>query len=93
MDTFVIIRRSGWATAADLDAAGQRSADAVSRMGGEVTWLRSYTLAESDDRFGTVCIYRATDEHAVRRHAQAADLPVDEIIPVAGLVVVQADPS
>ena len=92
METFVILRRSGWATAADLDAAGSRSTDAASEDG-DVRWLRSYVLAEADGRFGTVCVYQATDTEAVRRHAKAADLPVDEIISVADLVVVEADPA
>jgi hypothetical protein len=38
-------------------------------------------------------VYQAADVDVVRRHAQAADLPVDEIIPVAEMVVVEADPT
>ena len=92
MDTFVILRRGGWATADDLDAAGKRSTAAVSAMNGDVRWIRSYVLSEPNGRLGSVCVYQATDKEAVRRHAQAADLPADEIVPVADLVVVEADP-
>ena len=42
---------------------------------------------------GTVCIYEATSEEALRRHASLADLPVDEIIPVADTVIVRPDPQ
>jgi hypothetical protein len=41
---------------------------------------------------GTVCIYQASSPEAIRAHAQAADLPVDEIIAVADTVVVRPDP-
>lgn len=93
MDTFVILRRSGWADKAELDAAGARSTSAAEHMAADITWLRSYVLVEPDGRLGTVCVYQATDPDAIRRHANAADLPVDEIVPVAGVVVVNADPE
>ena len=42
---------------------------------------------------GTVCIYEASSEDAIRQHAAAADLPVSEIIPIADTVVVRPDPA
>lgn len=42
---------------------------------------------------GTFCIYEAESPEAIRAHADAADLPVDEIVPVADVVVVRADPE
>jgi hypothetical protein len=50
-------------------------------------------LIEEDGTLGTVCIYQATDPAAVRRHADVADLPVDEILPVADTVIVRQDPE
>ena len=41
---------------------------------------------------GTICIYQATSPEAIRRHADRADLPVDEIVQVADTVIVRADP-
>jgi hypothetical protein len=41
---------------------------------------------------GTVCVYQASRPEAIRRHAGAADLPVDEIIEVVDTVVLQPDP-
>jgi hypothetical protein len=35
----------------------------------------------------------ATSPEAIRRHATAADLPVDEIVAVADTVVVRPDPQ
>ena len=58
-----------------------------------VRWIRSYAMAEKDGTVGTVCIYQATDAEAIRRHAEIADLPVDEIVPVADTVIVRPDPE
>ncbi len=42
---------------------------------------------------GTVCIYQASSPEAIRQHASLADLPVDEIIPIADTIVVRPDPE
>lgn len=94
MQTYAILRRRGWRTPEDLEAAAMRSKQVGDeQMPEDVRWIRSYALAEGDGTVGTVCIYQATDEQAIRRHAEAADLPVDEIVPVADTVVVRADPQ
>jgi hypothetical protein len=62
-------------------------------MAEDVRWIRSYVLSESDGQVGTACVYQATGPEALRRHAKAAVLPCDEIIPVSDTVVVRADPS
>jgi Protein of unknown function (DUF4242) len=41
---------------------------------------------------GTVCIYEADSPESIRAHGEAADLPIDEIIPVADTVIVRPDP-
>ena len=92
MDTYVIVRRNGWRTADDLAAAAERSTAEGERMADDVTWIRSYVLAEPDGTVGTFCIYQASSPEAIRRHAAAADLPVDEIVKVADTVVVRPDP-
>jgi len=92
MDTYVILRRGGWQTADDLLAAAARSTQEGDRMPDDIAWIRSYVLAELDGSVGTVCIYQASSPEAIRAHAQAADLPVDEIIAVADTVVVRPDP-
>ena len=50
-------------------------------------------LEETDGSVGTVCVYQASSPEAVRRHARAAELPVDEIVKVADTVVVRPDPA
>ncbi len=92
METYVILRRGGWRTAADLEEAAARSTAEGERKEDEIRWIRSYVLSETDGSVGTVCIYEASSPEAIRRHALAADLPVDEIIAVADTVVVRPDP-
>jgi hypothetical protein len=94
MNTYAILRRSGWRTGGDLQEAAARSTAVGAEMEDDIRWIRSYVLAENDDgTVGTVCIYQATDPEAIRRHAERADLPVDEIIQVADTVVVRPDPA
>jgi len=93
MDLYVIIRRNGWRTGADLEEAAGRSTVEGDKDGSGVRWIRSYVLAEESGDVGTVCIYEADSPEAIRAHADAADLPVDEIIKVADTVVVRPDPA
>src|SRR4026207_27280 len=93
MQTYVILRRGGWATGPDLEAAAGRSMAEGDQMPDDIRWIRSYVLAETDGRVGTVCIYQASSPEAIRRHASAADLPVDEIVKVADTVLVRPDPA
>jgi hypothetical protein len=93
MNTYAILRRSGWRSPEDLQAAAERSTKVGNEeMPDEVRWIRSYVLAEDGGSVGTVCIYQATGPEAIRKHAGLADLPVDEIIPVADTVLVRPDP-
>jgi|SRR5436309_14628537 len=94
MDTYVILRRNGWRTGDDLKEAAARSTAEGERMGeDEVRWIRSYVLAEENGSVGTVCIYQASSPDAIRKHADAADLPVDEIVKIADTVLVRPDPT
>ena len=94
MNLYAILRRNGWRSAAELEEAGARSAKVGNEdMANEVRWIRSYVLDEGDGSVGTVCIYEATSPEAVTKHAELADLPVDEIVPIADTVVVRPDPQ
>ncbi len=93
MDLYVIVRRNGWATPGDLEQAAARSTPAGDKQGSGVRWIRSYVLAEESGEVGTFCIYEAESPEAIRAHADAADLPVDEIVRVADTVVVRPDPT
>jgi Protein of unknown function (DUF4242) len=94
MHTYAILRRNGWGTPEELEAAAMRSKRiGEEEMPDDVRWIRSYALAEESGAIGTVCIYQATSPEALRQHAQRADLPVDEVVPVADTVVVRPDPE
>ena len=92
METYVILRRGGWRTGDDVREAAARSTVEGERMSDDVRWIRSYVTADTDGRVGTVCVYQASSPEAIRRHAGAADLPVDEIVKVADTVIVRPDP-
>ena len=92
MDTYVILRRSGWRSPEELQEAAGRSTAEGDKMPDDIRWIRSYVLEEGNG-VGTVCIYQASSPEAIRAHAAAADLPVDEIIKVADTVLVRPDPE
>ena len=94
MQTYVILRRSGWQSPAELEAAAGRSTEVGDeQMSDDIRWIRSYVLEEGGGSVGTVCVYQASSPEAIREHASRADLPVDEIIPVVDTVLVRPDPS
>ena len=94
MDTYVILRRSGWRSPEDLQQAAARSTKVGDEeMSDDVRWIRSYVLDEGEGTVGTVCVYQATSPEAIREHASRADLPADEVIPVADTVLVRPDPE
>jgi len=94
MNMYAILRRSGWRSPADLEQAAARSGKVGDEeMPDDIRWIRSYVLEEGGGSVGTVCIYQATSPEAIRDHAGRADLPVDEIIPIADTVIVRPDPS
>ena len=94
VEQYVILRRGGWGSAAELGRAGARSKQVVDEeMSDEVQWVRSYVLDEGGASVGMVCIYEATGPEAIRRHAARAGMPVDEIIRVVDAVVMRADPE
>ena len=94
MDTYVILRRSGWADAPALEEAAAKSTQVGDEeMSEDIRWIRSYVIEEPGGGLGTVCIYQGTSEEKVREHAQRAGLPADEVIKVADTVIVRADPE
>lgn len=93
MNTYVILRRGGWRSPEELQAAAGRSTKvADEQMPDDIRWIRSYVLEEDDGSVGTVCIYQTSSAEAIRDHAARADLPADEIIAVADTVLVRPDP-
>jgi Nickel responsive protein SCO4226-like len=93
MDTYVILRRGGWRSPADLQAAAERSRQVGDeQMSDDIRWIRSYVIDEGENGLGTVCIYEASSPEKIREHASRATLPADEIVKVADTVLVRPDP-
>jgi hypothetical protein len=94
MQTYVILRRGGWRSPEELQAAAARSAQVGDEeMSDDIRWIRSYVMPESEGGLGTVCIYQASSPDKIREHASRADLPITEIIEVADTVIVRPDPA
>ena len=79
--------------AAHNAAPSRFGAPSLDEMPDDIRWIRSYVLEEDGGSVGTVCIYEASSPEAIRDHASRADLPVDEIIPIADTVIVRPDPE
>jgi hypothetical protein len=92
MNTYAIRRERAWETPADLEKSAQRSKEvAASDFPDDIAWMRSYVIKEDGGTLGTICIYQATDEDAVREHAKRVDMPADEILEVADTVIIRPD--
>jgi hypothetical protein len=94
MDLYFIRRKTAWKTPEELEATAKRSGDvAESDFPNDIAWIRSYVIKEPSGELGTVCIYQATSEEAVRKHADAVGMPADEVLPIADTVIVRPDPQ
>jgi sporulation protein YlmC with PRC-barrel domain len=94
MQMYAILRRQGWESPGDLEEAAKRSSQVGdNEMSDDIRWIRSYVLDEDGGSVGTVCVYQASSPEAIRDHASRADLPVDEVIPIADTVIVRPDPE
>jgi DNA-binding CsgD family transcriptional regulator len=90
LKSYVILRRRGWPSLDALHTSAKRSLE-VSTWMEDVQWVRSYVLNEPDGWVGTVCHYRASGPDAIRTHAEQVGIPVDDIVEVGELVVLQPD--
>jgi hypothetical protein len=94
MNTYLIRREQAWQTPEELEQTAARSKQvAEDDFPDDISWIRSYVIAEDGGTLGTVCVYQATDVDAVRKHAQRVDMPADEILEVADVVVIRPDPA
>ena len=87
MPKFIIERNMpgvGNLTATDLKGASQKSTAVLRDLGPDVQWLQSYV---TDDKI--YCVYFASNEELVRRHAEIAGFPADSVARVRSVI----DPS
>jgi hypothetical protein len=84
MPKFVIERDipgAGKLSPAELKAISKKSCGVLSSLGPAVQWIQSYVTADK-----LYCIYHATDESLVRRHAELGGFPANRITPVAAVI-------
>ena len=94
MNTYVIRREKAWQSEQELEAAAERSKQvAESDFPDDIRWIRSYVIGEPGGTLGTVCIYQASGNEAVRNHAERVGMPADEILEVLDTVVIRPDPQ
>ena len=93
METFVIRRRNAWKNAQELETTAALSLKVGNdEMSDSIRWIRSYVVEEADGTLGTVCIYQAKNQQAIREHARRVKMPADEITHIAKAVVIREDP-
>jgi hypothetical protein len=84
MPKFVIERDipgAGKMSPADLKTISKKSCGVLSSLGPSVTWLQSYVTADK-----IYCVYHATDESLVRRHAELGGFPANRISAVTAVI-------
>jgi hypothetical protein len=60
-----------------LRAAAAKSNDVLRQLGADVQWVESFVAADR-----TFCIYLATDEAIIRKHAEISGFPATRIVEV-----------
>jgi hypothetical protein len=94
MNTYAIRRKHAWRSPEEVEAVAARSMKvADSDFPDEIRWIRSYVIAEEDGTLGSICIYQASGDDAIRRHAQRVGMPADVIFDIADTVVIRPDPA
>ena len=76
-----IIPAIGKAEPAELKAAAKRSNAALEQLGPDIQWIESYVAGDK-----TFCIYLATDESMIRRHAELSGFPADIVTEVITII-------
>ena len=87
MPKFVIERDipgAGGMSPADLKKISQKSCGVLASLGPNVQWVQSFVTADK-----IYCVYHATDESLVRRHAELGGFPANRISRVTTII----DPS
>jgi hypothetical protein len=71
LKNYAIRRKNAWASPEELEEVAARSKSvADDEFPDDIRWIRSYVIAEEDGTLGSICIYQATSDDAIRKHAQ-----------------------
>jgi hypothetical protein len=64
-----------------LRNAAARSNHALQKLGSDIQWLESFVTADK-----TFCVYLATDEEIIQRHAELSGFPASKITEIGNLI-------
>jgi Protein of unknown function (DUF4242) len=64
-----------------LRGAAAKSNDTLRQLGPDIQWLESYVAADK-----TFCVYLASDEDIIRRHADISGFPATKITEVRKMI-------
>lgn len=92
MEYYAIFRRHAFDPDEIGEADGRSNAE-LQRAPERVRKIRSYLLQEADGSMGTLCLYQAESPEAIHEHGRAANLPVDEVVPISTIDVHRPDPD
>ncbi len=84
MPKFVIEREipgAGKLSATELKAVSKKSLGVLSSLGPSIQWVQSFVTADK-----IYCVYHATDESLVRRHAELGGFPANKISAVTTVI-------
>ena len=84
MPKFVIEREipgAGKMSPTELKTISKKSCGVLSSLGPSVHWIHSYVTADK-----IYCVYHATDESLVRRHAELGGFPANKISMVTTVI-------
>ena len=84
MPKFVIERDipgAGSMSPADLKKISQKSCGVLASLGPSVQWIQSFVTADK-----IYCVYHATDESLVKRHAELGGFPANRINRVTSII-------
>lgn len=65
----------------DLAAAAAKSNSVLRKLGTDIQWLQSYVTGDK-----IYCVYVATDEALVRKHAQESGFPANRVSEVRAVI-------
>jgi len=84
MQRYVIEREVpsiGSLTPEQLRGAAAKSCEALGKLAPQVQWIESYVAADK-----TFCVYLASDEAAIRKHAELSGFPANRITEIRTMI-------
>ncbi|MCC5988914.1 MAG: DUF4242 domain-containing protein [Pararhodobacter sp.] len=81
------------ANAEELAATSSKSEQVLNEMSDRLRWIRTYVVNEENGSLGSVCLFEATDEEAIREHGRRIGKTDMEVHPVQDTAIINPDPQ